>query len=214
MPLTWTFGVEAFRGETSTGSWTLRVTDNAAQDDGVLTSVSLTGYGTANSVNDVFHFTDEFMALRLIDISRASLSDTNGGVDWLDAAALTGNLALSLIAGSASSLNGAAFITIASGSTIENAITGDGNDSLIGNSATNQLYGMRGDDTLDGSEGVDFLYGGAGNDQIIFDSADLSGVINGGAGYDRLIILNQPAPTSFNLLANEFETARLMQDAG
>jgi Ca2+-binding RTX toxin-like protein len=55
-------------------------------------------------------------------------------------------------------------------------VTGDGNDTLIGNGVANRLYGMRGNDVLVGGAGNDTLVGGAGNDTL-----------KGGAGNDLLI---------------------------
>jgi serralysin len=54
-------------------------------------------------------------------------------------------------------------------SLIENAVTGSGNDTLIGNAANNDLRGMAGNDTLSGGDGSDFLTGGTGADRL--DSA-------------------------------------------
>jgi serralysin len=51
---------------------------------------------------------------------------------------------------------------------IENAVTGDGDDLILGNVTGNELHGMRGDDTLDGGAGDDALYGGAGADVFVF----------------------------------------------
>ena len=78
----------------------------------------------------------------------------NGGIDWINAAAITGNLMLDLTAGASSTVDGGVFITISNITTIENAVTGDGNDSITGNDAANILYGMRGNDTLSGAERV------------------------------------------------------------
>ena len=69
---------------------------------------------------------------------------------------------------------------IAAGTVIENAVTGDGNDTLIGNDLANALHGMRGNDThrrrrrrdtLSGGAGNDTLTGGAGLDFFLFDRA-------------------------------------------
>jgi Ca2+-binding RTX toxin-like protein len=54
--------------------------------------------------------------------------------------------------GSVSTIDGRS-LTITTGTEIENAYGGDGNDTVIGNSLANVLYGMRGDDRLDGGEG-------------------------------------------------------------
>jgi serralysin len=51
--------------------------------------------------------------------------------------------------------DGTANLAIAYGVTIENAIGGSGNDTLIGNAAANDLHGGGGNDTLDGGAGID-----------------------------------------------------------
>ena len=71
------------------------------------------------------------------------------------------------------------WISIAGGTVIENAITGDGNDTIIGNAAANRLYGMRGNDTLNGGDGNDTLTGGAGTDTL-----------RGGGGNDIYVLEN------------------------
>jgi subtilisin-like proprotein convertase family protein len=113
--LNWTFGLEAFRGESSAGTWTIRIEDVVAGDGGTLTNVALTAYGTTPSANDVYHYSDEFTDMRAFDATRGNLSDTDGGTDWINAAAVTGSLALNLNAGTSSTVNGGAFITVAAG---------------------------------------------------------------------------------------------------
>ena len=60
-----------------------------------------------------------------------------------------------------------------SGTVIENAYGGSGNDTIIGNASANQLRGGGGDDVLKPGAGNDFLIGGAGNDT--FDFSDGAG---------------------------------------
>ncbi|WP_137181277.1 M10 family metallopeptidase [Roseomonas sp. AR75] len=62
-------------------------------------------------------------------------------------------------------------------SLIENAIGGDGADTLAGNQAANRLEGGGGADWLDGREGSDLLIGGAGADTM-----------RGGAGFDTYVV--------------------------
>ncbi|MGB0799111.1 MAG: M10 family metallopeptidase C-terminal domain-containing protein, partial [Planktomarina sp.] len=64
-------------------------------------------------------------------------------------------------------------VGIAYGVTIENAIGGDGDDTIIGNGASNELSGGGGDDTLTGGAGADLFGfsvptggGSLGNDTI------------------------------------------------
>src|SRR5262249_50977143 len=59
--------------------------------------------------------------------------------------------------------------------TIENAVGGNGNDTLIGNSVANSLVGNDGADSITGNDGNDSLDGGAGNDNL-----------SGGNGFDSL----------------------------
>lgn len=67
---------------------------------------------------------------------------------------------------------------IAWGVVIENAVGGQGSDSLMGNTANNRLQGGAGDDRLDGGWGDDTLQGDAGNDTLI-----------GGPGQDTAVYL-------------------------
>ncbi|WP_369334914.1 M10 family metallopeptidase C-terminal domain-containing protein [Trichormus variabilis] len=60
-------------------------------------------------------------------------------------------------------------LTIGTGTTIENAFGGDGNDTIIGNSAANILHGGRSNDTLDSGVGNDTLTGGVERDRFTFN---------------------------------------------
>ncbi len=165
--LTWTFATEALRGETSLGDWTVRVTDTKTGATGSIASYKLDVYGDTPSANDVYHYTNEFAKMAALDAGRAILRDTDGGTDWINASATVADARIDLNQGATSSINGRS-LTIASGSVIENAITGDGNDVLIGNDAANILVGMRGNDTLDGGAGADTLEGGVGTDTATY----------------------------------------------
>ncbi|WP_225207116.1 M10 family metallopeptidase C-terminal domain-containing protein [Novosphingobium huizhouense] len=59
-------------------------------------------------------------------------------------------------------------LSIAYGTTIENAIGGSARDVIWGNQVANVLKGLGGDDVLNGFEGKDTLYGGAGADLFQF----------------------------------------------
>jgi Ca2+-binding RTX toxin-like protein len=71
---------------------------------------------------------------------------------------------------------------------------GLGNDYLSGGSGNDQLYGGLGNDTLVGGPGNDKLFGDAGNDRMVFSYRpdyglpNDSGEINGGAGFDTLVL--------------------------
>jgi Ca2+-binding RTX toxin-like protein len=95
-----------------------------------------------------------------------AVTDGDGGIDWVDAAAVSSSSVIDLRNGSTSTIAGIA--TVFSG--IENAVSGDGADTLIGNSLGNILYGMRGNDTLRGGLGYDTMAGGADSDVFDFNS--------------------------------------------
>ncbi|GAB3385245.1 S8 family serine peptidase [Azotobacter armeniacus] len=179
---TYTFGLDGLRGESSTGTWTLQVQDAVQVDSGTLHLIGFTGYGSQPSNNDVYHYTDEVLTVltQSGQSGRLMLDDTDGGSDWINAAAMIRDLSLNLSAGQASTLGGIAFLSIGNGTLIENAIGGDGNDRIEGNEADNIIYGMRGNDTLIGGAGNDTLIGGAGDDTLI-----------GGAGDDTAVFSNR-----------------------
>jgi Ca2+-binding RTX toxin-like protein len=190
---TWTFGIEDLRGEDSFGTWTLSATDiNASGGQGILNTLTLQAFGSAPSNDDVFHYTDEFAFMLAQDASRQELADANGGTDWIDAAAVTGDLVLNLTPGSSSTLAGGAFVHISNTTTIENVVTGDGNDSITGNDAANILYGMRGNDTLSGGEENDILVGGVGNNTLIGGNGDDTAEFNNAFA---LYAFNYDSPT-------------------
>ena len=149
-------------GEDAVGDWTLRVSDAVSADNGRLISWRLNLYGEAADGDDDYVYTDEYGVFAAADASRRTLSDT-GGSDRINAAALTAAALIDLNAGVAGLLAGQTF-TIADGTVIEDAIGGDGADTLIGNDVANVLEGARGADVLEGGAGDDTLSGGAGGD--------------------------------------------------
>jgi hypothetical protein len=62
-------------------------------------------------------------------------------------------------------------LSIAYGVTIENAIGGNGNDTLTGNAVANALDGGAGSDILNGLGGNDTLRGGTGSDTYVFQAS-------------------------------------------
>jgi Ca2+-binding RTX toxin-like protein/subtilisin-like proprotein convertase family protein len=168
---TWTFESQAFRGERAAGSWSVRVVDAFGGDVLTVSDIVLTTWGRF-SVNDRYVYTNEYADYAGIGGHSTALSDANGGTDTINAAAVSSNSIINLNSGAAGSIAGQAF-GVAAGTTIENAIGGDGNDQLIGNSVANRLFGMRGNDSLSGNDGNDTLEGRDGND-----------VVRGGDGID------------------------------
>jgi serralysin len=68
-------------------------------------------------------------------------------------------------------------VGIAYGATIENAVGGGGNDTMLGNTVDNILSGMGGNDLIVSGLGNDRLDGGLGNDEML-----------GGAGNDTYVV--------------------------
>lgn len=168
-----TFASTQFWGEDAAGTWTLLVRDRATGDQGVLENWSLRINGDLPDNNNTYIYTDEFGALGW-QSERSFLQDLSGS-DTLNAAAVTSSLTLNLDPGATSLIAGRT-LTISSGTVIETAIGGDGDDIINGNAFNNNLYGRRGNDALQGYEGSDFLSGFQGDDWL-----------NGGSGNDTLV---------------------------
>ncbi|GAA3997762.1 M10 family metallopeptidase C-terminal domain-containing protein [Sphingomonas humi] len=77
-------------------------------------------------------------------------------------------------------------LSIAYGTTIENAIGGSGRDVIWGNEVANRLDGGDGDDVLNGFEGADTLFGGRGNDTFKFTVVEKGDIIADFARGDRI----------------------------
>lgn len=193
---TYTFGAEGYRGEHSAGEWTLQVQDVAKRDVGTLKSVAFAGYGAAINTDNVYHYTNEMSAvLRSVgQMPRVDLSDADG-LDWINAASMTDDLMLSLQPGSASSVDGLTFLRLDAATVIENAMGGDGDDAIEGNSSDNLIYGMRGDDALRGGLGFDVAGFMGLYSSYLVTSSDGVTVVSGQDGSDVL--------TGFELLRFE-----------
>lgn len=166
--INFTFDTVLDWGESSVGTWGISILDSAGGYVGTFDSWTLNLIGKPTSVNDTYIYTNEFAEACVDQNSRATLSDSSG-VDTLNAAACSSNSLINLASGSGCTVDGQ-ILTIASGTIIENAYCGDGNDTIIGNSSINNLRGGRGNDILNGGVGVDTLIGGAGNDTYVVDN--------------------------------------------
>ncbi|MGK9237284.1 S8 family serine peptidase [Inquilinus limosus] len=143
-------------GEDSAGTWKLVVKDLNGNHVGTLNSWKLMLYGADASENDTYVYTNEFGRLTG-DAGRGTLSDM-AGIDTINTAAVTTDSIIDLSGATASNIAGRA-LSFAAGTSIENAIGGDGADRLIGSAVNNILTGARGADTLTGNAGADrFVY--------------------------------------------------------
>ncbi|WP_416357039.1 S8 family serine peptidase [Aureimonas phyllosphaerae] len=166
----WIFGSDALRGESAKGEWTVRISDPNGGPTGSVSAFAFDAFGSAKGVNDVYHYTSDFQKAAAADGDRAMLHDADGGVDWINASGLVTNSVIDLSEGATSKIGGRT-LTIAAGTVMENAVTGDGADTLRGNAHNNVLVGMRGDDQLEGLGGADTLDGGAGFDTASYLSS-------------------------------------------
>lgn len=101
----------------------------------------------------------------------------SGGNDTINVSTYAGAQTVDLRSEAFSSVyGGLSNIAIARGTVIENATTGAGADTLIGNASDNFLNGNAGNDQLFGGDGNDRMMGGAGSDML-----------NGGNGFDTAL---------------------------
>jgi len=136
-----------------------------------------TVYGFHNTAGSIFDFTAyaQAPALTIYD---------SGGTDTLDCSGYSSAQVIDLHPGSFSSVGGLVHnIGIALNATIEIAVGGSGDDTLIasdygctlqGGGGSDILLGGNGSDVLIGGLGVDILTGGGGADNFVFASGDSS----------------------------------------
>jgi subtilisin-like proprotein convertase family protein len=139
-------GATSFLGEQSAGTWTIALFDKVAGTTATFKSATVKAWGSESTPNTNLVFTDEFRGSK-------TLADV-AGLDTINAAAMTGSVVINLNSGATSNLPNGQFV-IAADTLIENAIGGDGNDTLIGNAANNMIRGNRGSDNIDGGAGTD-----------------------------------------------------------
>lgn len=161
-PDTFTIGSTAFLGETSAGNWTLKLVDKVTGVTATYNSLTVRAWGSAITADSQYVLTDEFGGLA----TNPTLADTSG-VDTINAAAVSKSVRLDLVGGNKSN-GGSGDFTVASGSIIENAIGGLGNDTLMGNAVNNSLRGNAGNDTMSGGAGNDTIDGGSGIDTALY----------------------------------------------
>jgi subtilisin-like proprotein convertase family protein len=151
-PYIFTMGLSAFMGETSEGTWTLRLFDVVTGETATFDSFTVRAWGKDPSPGNQYVFTDEYSGSK-------TLSDA-GGFDTLNAASVSKAVTLSLKAGDQNMMPNGSF-TLAAGTFIENAFGGAGNDSITGNALDNVLRGNAGNDTIDGNSGTDKVFWGS-----------------------------------------------------
>ena len=205
-PYIFTMGLTAFMGETSEGTWTLRLFDVVTGETATFDSFTVRAWGKAVGPDNQYIFTDEYSGLK-------TLPDA-GGVDSLNAAAVSQALMLSLKAGDQNVLPNGSF-TLAAGTVIENAFGGAGNDSITGNAQNNLLRGNAGNDTINGGEGIDTaLYGTARSQATVQPNGNGFQVSTTYDGSDVLLNIERLQFTdksiAFDLAGNAGITAKVL----
>ncbi|MCP4621299.1 MAG: matrixin family metalloprotease [Bradyrhizobium sp.] len=147
-----------------------------------------TVYGFNNTAGPIYNFSSYSLAPAL------TIYDS-GGIDTLDCSGYSNNQTIDLRAGHFSSVGGLNNnIGIATGVTIEIAVGGSGNDTLIANDSGCALIGGAGADTLIGGAGADRLIGGPGRD-----------VMTGNGGADTFVFApgdSSPAAGEHDLITD------------
>ncbi|MCC5973880.1 MAG: S8 family serine peptidase [Rubellimicrobium sp.] len=181
---TWVFGIEHLRGESAAGIWTLNVVDTREAGNETLRGATLDIYGSELSEDKVHHFTDEYLTMIGHEGSRRTIEASADGTDWLNMAAVTGNIVIDLSDGATFRIGGRNAGTL--NGDFEHIVAGDGNDTIRGNDLDNQIHGGRGNDTLFGGGGTNTLFGGQGDDTYHWNGRDRL-VEHEGEGIDTVI---------------------------
>jgi Ca2+-binding RTX toxin-like protein len=181
------FGSRRFWGEDIAGDWLVSISSRWALNE--IKQARIVFSGGVETQDDRYVYSDVFNALAAADPRRLLLADDDGGEDTINAACVTQDAVIDLTADSFRFGSGPEG-RIAAGTVIENVVSGDGNDRLVGaKQVATALHGGRGNDTLlggaanddlDGGLGADVMAGGAGNDtfavdedgDVIYESAD------------------------------------------
>ncbi|MES2961494.1 MAG: tandem-95 repeat protein [Pseudomonadota bacterium] len=103
--LSFNFSSRAFLGENVDGDWKLQITDSKTGDISYLNSWQLKFYGDLDDgTNDTYIYTDEFA--KMIDGTRGIIIDSDGGIDTINAAAVSSDSIINLNAGQISNIAG------------------------------------------------------------------------------------------------------------
>ncbi|EYD78356.1 hypothetical protein Rumeso_00050 [Rubellimicrobium mesophilum DSM 19309] len=180
---TWTFESQAFRGERAAGNWVVRVVDDAGGDTLAVSDIVIRTWG-ADTTSDRYVFTNEYSDYDGVAGHRTNIADSNGGVDTVNAAAVSSASTIRL-----DGLNGLIDGVAVAFTNVEHAIAGDGQDKLFGNAGANQLYGRRNNDQMTGAGGNDTLKGGFGNDLLIGNAG--KDLLSGAFGNDTFRFLSK-----------------------
>jgi len=131
---------------------------------------------TGGTGNDSYDF-DTDSALGADTVTEAP----GGGTDRLNFSGSNNNVTVNLETIGNQTVNSNLTLNLTAAQ-VENITSGNGNDTLTGNTLNNSLSGGNGNDALTGGAGNDTLTGGAGNDSFSGDAGN--DVLTGNAGDD------------------------------
>ncbi|TVS02277.1 MAG: hypothetical protein EA407_10240 [Rhodobacteraceae bacterium] len=185
----WLFTIVGVKGTNAQGVWQLVIEDETPGATGSLTAAELTLHGTTNPVN-VHHITDELTRIVSTSGTVAGLAAQAPG-EWLNLAAVTGDVELSLAIGGSFEIDGLHLAELQT--PFHRLYLGDGNNMVTGTAGRDTIHGGRGDNYIDGGAGNDLIHGGPGNDSLLggpghdtIFGGDGDDLIYGGPGNDRL----------------------------
>ncbi len=156
----WEFGTTAFMGETSAGNWTFTAADDAGGDPLTITDADLRTFGSVITNDDLFIVTNEFSDYAALSSHSTSFAG-GAGINTFNAAAVDSASTIDLDANTGTVDGVAIDLT-----NIQKVFTGDGNDTVIGDSVTTLISTGRGDDGIVASLSADYLDAGAGTDTL------------------------------------------------
>jgi Ca2+-binding RTX toxin-like protein len=168
-------GADAIAGGAGEDTIAYTIGDGADAVDGGadFDSLAINGTSSANTLDVIY---DGAALIAFESGATANIeavtSDLGLGVDTLNYAGTTVGVVVNL--------DGAAASGFSSIMGIENAMGGDGDDTLTGDGAANRLEGGAGADTLTGGAGADTMVGGAHDDTYFADSSDTISETAGG----------------------------------
>ncbi len=133
-------------------------------------------------------FTQEHGVERIAGVSSANYIDGTTGNDTLDftATVLENIVLITTFEGDDTIVGSLASDNIRSGAGDDIVSGGDGDDRLAGGSGNDNISGGFGSDLLEGGEGDDVILGGEGNDHLYGNQGD--DLLSGGAGDDAYFV--------------------------
>lgn len=171
-------------GEDLAGTWTLRLNNLETGEMVYLEDWSINAMAAPQETTQFF--TDEFAYFAELQPERSQIQSANG-VD-LNAVMVTSSTVFNLATGAASVAG--VTLSLDTPAAFRNLLTGDGDDTLIGNALDNLLLAGRGNNFIDGGDGVDTvqLIGARSDYSIILSETGYQVSNHGlsGGGVDRL----------------------------